>query len=66
MFLAGGGKQTELDETFSEASADIFALTTSLFISVYHRPPVFGTLATLTDPLYSLLCHNPDDFWGLE
>jgi hypothetical protein len=54
------------DDTFSEASADMYALTTSLFITVYHRPPVFGVLPTLKDPLYSMLCTNPDDFWGLE
>ena len=43
----------------------MYALTTSLFITLYKRPPV-QYIPTLRDPLYSLLRDNPDDFWDLD
>ena len=58
--------QMEQADQFSEFSADMYALTTSLFISLYKRPPILSAVPTLRDPLYSLLRNNPDEFWELD
>ena len=63
-------KKPQLDDSyfsqFSEQSSDTYALTTTLFVSIYRRSPIYNAFPSFTDPLYSMLLQNPDDYWDLD
>ncbi|CAD8046789.1 unnamed protein product [Paramecium sonneborni] len=47
-------------------SADVYALTTALFLAIYKRPPIMGQFPTKDDQFYQLLINQPDLFWQLD
>lgn len=60
-----GAVKVDFDE-FSLFASDVYALTTSLFASIYKRAPILGAYPTMNDVYYQLLMNDPDTFWGLD
>ncbi|CAD8054057.1 unnamed protein product [Paramecium sonneborni] len=53
-------------QEFCLFSADVYALTTALFLAIYKRPPIMGQFPSKDDQYYQLLINHPDLFWQLD